>query len=137
MKNIILAGLLTFSLNKGIAQPNTKETEISTTIEVMPEFPGGQEGLYQYLSENVKYPDSAVKYGIEAMVKVRFLILEDGSIDSVKTKQQFGYGLNQEAERVVASMPKWKPGRNGDMPVRVYFQVPIKFTLAKESLKDK
>lgn len=134
MKHIFFLSVLLISFNNLWAQSSSNATA-SKTIEVMPEFPGGQEGLYKYLSENVHYPDSAIKYGKEAMVKVKFLILEDGSIDSVQTKQQFGYGLNKEAERVVAAMPKWKPGRNGEMPVRVYFQVPIKFSLSEDDKK--
>lgn len=134
MKHIYFLSVLLISFNNLWAQ-SSNNTATSKTIEVMPEFPGGQEALYAYLSENVRYPDSAIKHGKEAMVKVKFLILEDGSIDSVQTKQQFGYGLNKEAERVVAAMPRWKPGRNGEMPVRVYFQVPIKFSLSEDDKK--
>lgn len=136
MKKFILLSALCFGTATLWAQnSNNAEAAAPKHVEIMPEFPGGSEALYKYLSDNIQYPDSAVKYGKEAMVKVKFLILEDGSIDSVQTKKQFGYGLNEEAERVVAAMPHWKPGRNGDNPVRVYFQVPIKFTLSEEDKK--
>lgn len=103
-------------------------------VEQMPEFPGGEQALSQYIMSSVHYPDSAAYFGKEATVKVSFLIDEYGTIDSVYTKEQFGYGLNTEAERVVASMPPWKPALTNGVPVRVYFQLPIKFVLQNDSV---
>jgi TonB family protein len=137
MKILLMLFVFGFAYHVSFAQIEDKNPGATKNIEIMPEFPGGQEALYQYLSENVHYPDSAIKYKKEALVKVRFLILEDGSVDSVRTKEKFGFGLNEEAERVVKEMPKWIPGKNGDMPIRVYLQVPIKFTMSIDEKENR
>lgn len=102
----------------------------------MPEFIGGEQGLYKFIAENVRYPDSATKYGIEGLVKVKFIVDEKGHIISATTMNtSFGYGLEEEAVRVVKMMPRWKPGKNNGKPVKVYFQIPIRFVLPKEEEK--
>ena len=120
-----------------IACKSSKNRTIYKVMDQAPEFPGGDSALYQYIATSVRYPDSATYFGKEATVKVKFMIDEYGSIDSVSTKEQFGYGLNKEAERVVKNMPPWKPGRNNDHPVKVYFQIPIKFVLADKDRANK
>lgn len=114
----------------------SKNKFIFKVVEQMPEFPGGEQAMYQYIAASVRYPDSATYFGKEATVRVKFMIDEYGSIDSVSTVQQFGYGLNREAERVVKNMPPWKPAMNNGLPVKVYFQIPIKFVLADDTLKQ-
>jgi TonB family protein len=126
------------NLNEPPAPVDPKSIDISKrtifkVVEQMPEYPGGEQALYKYLSETISYPDTATQKGIEGLVKVKFVVDEYGSIDDVKTTNiPFGYGLEEEAMRVIKMMPPWKPGKNDGKPVKVYFQIPIRFVLPKE-----
>ena len=106
-----------------------EEPEIFTIVEEMPGFPGGDEKLFKYLGENIKYPAMAKDAGIKGVVYVTFVVKEDGSIDGVKVLRGIGGGCDEEAMRVVKSMPKWKPGKQRGKNVRVQYNLPIRFTL--------
>lgn len=93
------------------------------------EFPGGDVARIQFLSKNLRYPVQAKEYGIEGRVLVRFVVNEDGSISDIEALQTPGGGLGTEAIRIVKVMPKWKPGIYMDEIVKVYFTLPIMFSL--------
>ncbi len=97
--------------------------------EVMPEFPGGLSALYEFLKDNVNYPDFAKQVGIQGTVYLCFVIEKDGFISNVEILRGIGGRCDEEAVRVVKSMPPWKPGRQMGRPVRVAYKLPIKFTL--------
>ena len=99
------------------------------SVEVKPEYPGGSKGLTKYLKDNVKYPQDAKENGIQGTVVVVFIVNEDGTVSDAKIKKGIGGGCDQEALRVVNEMRKWKPGKQGGVPVRVYQQIPIAFKL--------
>ncbi|MCF6171582.1 MAG: energy transducer TonB [Bacteroidales bacterium] len=105
------------------------EEVIFQVVENQPEFPGGMSELYVFLQKNVKYPPIAKESGIQGRVFVNFVVEKDGSISNVKVLRGIGGGCDEEAIRVVKSMPKWKPGKQRGKPVRVSFNLPIKFTL--------
>lgn len=106
-----------------------KAPEIYKFVEQMPEFEGGEAALYKYLADHVHYPEKATNAGQQGTVRVRFVVNEDGSISNVEVQRPVGFGMDEEAKRVVQSMPRWKPGKNNGKPVKVYFTVPIKFVL--------
>lgn len=103
--------------------------KIEVFVEQQPEFPGGQEQLYQYLRDHLKYPEPAANAGQQGKVQVKFVVNEDGSISNITALRGFGYGSEQEAIRVVSSMPRWKPGRNNGIAVKVWFNLPINFVM--------
>ena len=105
------------------------EKEIFTVVEEQPTYPGGTEEMYRFLQENIKYPEEAKELGIQGRVFVTFVVEEDGSISNVKVLRGIGGGCDAEAIRVVKSMPKWIPGKQRGVPVRVQFNLPVKFTL--------
>jgi protein TonB len=105
------------------------EAEIFTVVESMPEFPGGMGELMKYLAENIKYPPLAKESGIQGRVFINFVVEPDGSISNVKVLRGIGGGCDEEAVRVVAKMPKWKAGMQRGKPVRVSYNLPVKFTL--------
>lgn len=116
---------------------STAEKQVFTVVEVMPQFPGGEEGRIKYLKENVNYPEAARKQGIEGTVFVTFVVEKDGSVTNARVLRGIGGGCDEEALRVVSAMPNWKPGMQRGKPVRVQFNVPIKFNLNKEKeVKD-
>ena len=106
-----------------------EETPIFTVVEVMPEYPGGQDAMYAYLGENIKYPDSAKMNNINGRVFVTFVIEKDGGVTNVELLRGIGGGCDKEAMRVVSEMPNWKPGKQRGQAVRVQYNLPIKFTL--------
>jgi len=111
--------------------PIEKEEEVAfVTVEEMPEFPGGQQALFKFLSENVKYPAEAYANGIQGRVICQFVVNKDGSIVDVKVVRSGGDpSLDKEAVRVIQSMPKWKPGKQRGKYVRVKYTVPVNFKI--------
>jgi len=105
------------------------EAPIFTVVESMPEFPGGQPKLYTYLGEHIKYPVMAKESGIQGKVFVTFVVETDGSITDVRLLRGIGGGCDEEAIRVVQSMPNWRPGKQRGKPVRVQYNLPVRFTL--------
>jgi periplasmic protein TonB len=105
--------------------PNT----IFVAVEQMPEFPGGNRVLFEYLSKNVKYPRLAQEIGIRGTVYVSFVVEPDGSISNVKVLRGIGGGCDEEALRLFSNMPRWQPGMQSGRPVRVSFSASITFRL--------
>lgn len=106
-------------------------TEPYTYVEFMPAFPGGEEALAKFLRKNLNYPRMAQENDIEGKVFVQFVINPEGKISEVTTVGPHrGGGLDEEAVRVVKSMPNWKPGKQNGQPVSVRYNLPIGFTLA-------
>ena len=105
------------------------EEQIFTVVENEPEFPGGMDALYKYLSQNIKYPQLARENGITGKVYVTFVVEKDGSIANPKILRDIGGGCGAEAIRVVKAMPKWSPGKQRGKAVRVQFNLPVNFNL--------
>jgi protein TonB len=95
----------------------------------MPEFPGGEKEMMNYLHKNTRYPTAARENGIEGTVMLEFVVNEDGSISGLKALRQVSGGCTEEAMRVVKSMPKWKAGMQNGNAVKVYFRLPVTFKL--------
>ncbi len=108
---------------------DVQQQEIFMVVEQMPSFPGGMGALMTYLATHIKYPALAKESGIQGRVFINFVVEPDGSIDHVKVLRGIGGGCDEEAVRVVKSMPKWIPGKQRGKPVRVSFNLPVKFTL--------
>jgi protein TonB len=107
--------------------------EVRTFVEIMPEFPGGEEALFKYLRKNLMYPHMAQENGIGGTIYVQFVVSRDGSISDVKTVGAAkGAGLEEEAMRVVRKMPGWKPGKQNGKAVAVLYNLPIKFQLENQ-----
>jgi TonB family protein len=92
-----------------------------TDVEVIPEFPGKEDGLKTFLSAKLRYPDIAAENNIQGTVIVRFIVMKDGSIDDIKIVQPLDPACDREVIRLVKSMPKWTPGMQKGVPVAVWF----------------
>lgn len=103
--------------------------EVFTVTEQLPEFSGGEKAMYKYLSDNIKYPESAAKHKIEGSVMVQFVVAKDGSVRDVKVLRGVNAELDAEAIRVVESMPKWNPGMQRGKAVNVKYVLPVFFRL--------
>lgn len=108
------------------------EEEIFTVVETQPQFPGGEDSLYNFIYSNLRYPQVAKDNAIEGRVFLTFVVEKDGSITNVKIKRDIGGGCGHEAKRVVEMMPKWIPGKQNGKPVKVQFNLPIIFKLKDE-----
>jgi len=112
-----------------VEEEDVQEQHIFTVVEDKPSFPGGEGALMKFLSAHIDYPALAKESGIQGRVFINFVVEPDGSIDHVKVLRGIGGGCDEEAVRVVKSMPKWIPGKQRGKPVRVSFNLPVKFTL--------
>ncbi|MDP2337821.1 MAG: M56 family metallopeptidase [Bacteroidota bacterium] len=110
-------------------KPAQIQEEVYHIVEQMPEYPGGQAELRNFIGNSVKYPLDAMQGKIQGKVFVTFVIGKDGSVKDVKIVRGVDPLLDTEALRVVKSMPKWTPGKQGGKEVAVQYTVPINFKL--------
>ncbi|MFN5318329.1 MAG: energy transducer TonB [Bacteroidia bacterium] len=146
MRYLIVLLICFYSGTSIQAQAPDSEGQIFVIVEKMPEFKGGEENLIAFLKANTTYPKSARENGISGTVYITFVVEGDGEISNIKVLktnfntvfaepfdehalQILGFGLTEEALRVVSLMPKWEPGRQDGKPIRVQYTLPIKFTL--------
>lgn len=115
---------------KPVPQKGKDQDEVVfEVVEQMPDFPGGMQALMEYLSKNVKYPVKAYENKTQGRVIVSFVVKKDGSISNTEIIRSVDQYLDKEAERVIAAMPKWKPGKQRGQAVNVRFTVPVMFKL--------
>ena len=131
-KFIIMALMAVFGLTTVSAQKTVvakKNQKVFDVVEQMPEYPGGQAALFEYLSKNIKYPADAEKKKVEGKVFVTFVVDTDGKITEVSLLRKVFPSLDAEAIRVISAMPNWIPGKQKGQAVRVKYTVPIMFRL--------
>ena len=130
---LLILGFSLLSCKSTSEQPNKPEREnVFVTYEEPPKYPGGNEACFKFIEENIKYPAEAIAQKLEGRVIVQFIIDRDGSIIEPKVYRGVNPLLDQEAIRVVSSMPKWIPGKSKSKVIRSRFTLPVTF-----SLKDK
>ncbi|MBQ5957753.1 MAG: energy transducer TonB [Bacteroidales bacterium] len=124
--------------NKQSTQPATKtasqpvigkDDEVYQIAENMPKFPGEDQKMWEFISHNIQYPQEALEKRIQGRVFVGFIVEPDGSLSDVKVLRSLGGGCDEEAMRVIKSMPKWEPGKQRGQAVRVSYQIPVDFRL--------
>jgi protein TonB len=125
----VLAILFTINTTAMAQNKKTSNDKVFEKVEDMPEFPGGEQAMMDFVSKNVVYPKEAQEKGISGRVMVSFIVEKDGSVNEVKIVRGIGGGCDEEAVRVVKAMPKWKPGKEKGKPVRVSYIMPIFFKL--------
>lgn len=138
-KVVLLLSVVVLILSIGCAQQNPEtitdsgKTAIADSFlregEIMPEFPGGEPAMKDYIANNVKYPARAIEDNIVGRVLVEFVVTSTGSIRDVKVVNKVDPLLAKAAIKVIKGMPKWKPGIQDGKPVNVRFVVPINFNL--------
>lgn len=130
MKNIFFLILAFFSFQIVSAQNVANDNNLysGSGLDVKPEFPGGVEAFYKFISTNYKTPNVSKLAG---KVFVSFVIEKDGSLTDIKVIRDIGNGTGEEAIRVLKESPKWIPGEQNGKKVRVLFSIPIKIELSK------
>jgi protein TonB len=114
---------------KIVDAPKKEEAQVFTYVEEMPTFPGGDDALYSFISKQIQYPEIAKRAGVEGKVYIQFVVRTDGKVSDVTVVKGIGAGCDEEAMKVVKSMPNWKPGRQNGHPVNVRISVPIVYKL--------
>jgi len=127
MSLMAMLGLTTVNAQKTVVAQ--KNQQVFDVVEQMPEYPGGMQALFEYLGQNLKYPEDAKEQKIEGRVIAIFVVETDGSISNVEVVKPVFPSLDAEAVRVLSGMPKWKPGMQSGKVVRVKYTVPINFSL--------
>ncbi|WP_321333557.1 M56 family metallopeptidase [uncultured Bacteroides sp.] len=117
---------------KDSLKKDSEESPVFMVVEQMPEYPGGQKALMTFLSQNIKYPAIAKDRKIQGRVIAQFVVDKDGSVSEPHVIRSISPELDTEALRVIAMMPKWKPGRQKGQEVRVKYTLPINFNLNTE-----
>ena len=112
-----------------VVEPEVPEGYIFVAADVMPEFPGGLSEMFRYIGESLNYPELAKQTDISGTVSLTFVVEPDGSITNVTLLRGIGGGCDEEAIRVIKSMPKWNPGLQRGEPVRVRFSIPVTYRL--------
>ena len=100
-------------------------------VPVVPKFNGGADGLAKWIQEHIQYPANAAKAKIEGRVIVEFIIDKNGAVTATKVVRGINDSLNNEALRVVKSLPRWTPGYANGKPVKTRYTYPVMFRLAK------
>lgn len=133
MKRIFLmaiaACMMTLGAQAQVQKGNTAPQDVFDVVEEMPQYPGGMQAMLSFLQENITYPKDAQEKKISGRVLVTFVVEKDGSISNVETVKSVFPSLDEEAVRIVKSMPNWKPGKQNGKVVRVKYTLPISFSL--------
>lgn len=133
----LIAALLTLGMwaqGTTTSAPDTTNAlpEPLIVVEELPEYPGGQQAMMTYIANAIDYPEEAIEKNVEGVVYIHFVVERDGTIGDVTVFRGIGGGCDQEAMRVVRSMPSWQPGRQDGEVVRTKFNLPIRFKLDQE-----
>lgn len=116
-------------LKQVITQGTPEPDKVFDMVEQMPQFPGGQAAMMQYIGKNINYPPIAQENGTQGRVTCQFIIGVDGSVRDVKVLRGVDPYLDKEAIRVIQTMPKWIPGKQNGKAVSVKYTIPVVFRL--------
>jgi len=103
--------------------------QVFTIVEQQAEFKGGMKKFLEYVGKKMKYPNMAMRIGVEGKVFVQFVVERDGTITNVQAIRGIGAGCDEEAMKVIRESPKWNPGKQRGRAVRVKVIIPITFRL--------
>ena len=144
---LIVAMLLTMSAT--LSAQNTKRnhhqlpvkaeersSEVCTIPEQLPVFPGGEHTLLAYVAQHLKYPAQAIRDRVQGIVQLRFVVLENGRIGDVQIIKSLESHCDAEAKRVVKSLPRFIPGKQGGKAVRVWYTLPIRFMIPEKTTEE-
>ena len=125
---IALLFALSFTANAQ-STGNQGTEDVLVVAEEMPSFPGGQVALMNYIYKNIRYPQEAVDKGLQGKVTVRFVVNKDGSINQASVVRGVDPSLDNAVLNVLKALPKFIPGKQGGVPVSVWYALPISFKL--------
>jgi TonB family protein len=104
-------------------------SEVFVVVEEMPQFPGGEKALFDFIYANLQYPENAKKNKTQGRVILRFCVNYLGGTEQVSLLKGVDPELDKEAIRIIKLLPKWQPGKQGGFPVNVWYSLPVTFQL--------
>jgi len=111
---------------------NANDNRISEKTNVkQPQFPGGIEKFYMFVGQNFRMPEEFSKQKLEGKLFVEFMVEKDGSLSEFKIVKDLGYGVGDEAVRVLKLSPKWIPATENGQAVRILYSLPITLQASK------
>ena len=120
-----------------VEMPKRSEDEIFKSVEQMPQFPGGEAALMEHLDSHIQYPPEAAKQGIQGKVIVQFVVDKTGKVGEVKVVRSVNKALDDEAVRLIKTLPKFYPGRQNGQAIAVWYTVPVTFKLQDKQEPEK
>lgn len=126
-KLFLIVFFMAFVSVNAYSQSKEQDDAVYSMVSEQPSFPGGMQEMKKFISENRKYPAEAKAKDIHGKVIVAFVVERDGSLGDVKIRRGIGYGCDEEAVRLIKSMPKWTPGKQNGKAVRVSMMLPVSF----------
>ena len=119
------------AVNKSAYRENYQDNgQVYAVAEQMPEYPGGKEAMFQYIKDNLHYPQSVKDDGIQGRAICQFVVNTDGTICCAEIAKSTGNALlDYEAIRLIKNMPAWTPGMQNGQPIRVKYVMPINFKI--------
>ena len=113
-----------------------RSSEVCTIPEQLPVFPGGEHTLLAYVAQHLKYPEQAIRDSVQGGVQLRFVVLENGRVGQVQIIKSLESHCDAEAKRVVRSLPRFIPGKQGGKAVRVLYPLPIRFMIPEKTTEE-
>ena len=113
-----------------------RSPQVCTIPEQLPFFPGGESALLAYVAQHLKYPAQAIRDRVQGIVQLRFVVLENGRIGDVQIIKSLEPHCDAEAKRVVKTLPRFIPGKQGGKAVRVWYTIPIRFMIPEKTTKE-
>ena len=138
--SVVLTSLSAIASNRGaysLARDSVGGDIIFVDYEQQPQFPGGETALLKYLQENIKYPPKALKDSIQGRVVVQFVVDKAGKVGEVKVVRSVNKDLDDEAVRLIKTLPKFYPGRQNGQAIAVWYTVPVTFKLQDKQEPEK
>lgn len=122
----------TTAIDSNSTAQETGDTEVFNfqSMTNPPTYPGGMDSFYKQIASNLSYPKEAAEKKIEGSVLMSFIVEKDGTVSEVKVTRKLGFGLDEEAIKAVKTSKKWNPGTQDGRPVRVKYNIPVKFSLS-------
>ena len=138
--SVVMTNLSAIASNRGtygLARDSVGGEVVFVDYEQQPQFPGGETALLKYLQENIKYPPKALKDSIQGRVVVQFVVDKAGSVGEVKVVRSVNKDLDDEAVRLIKTLPKFYPGRQNGQAVAVWYTLPVTFKLQDKQEQEK
>ena len=128
-----LGGLVAdFSLIDSNKRTEIDSDKVFSSVEEMPKFPGGDEALLKYVGMHLNYPKEALRNNVQGKCILKFVVTKIGTIGKIKIVRSLSQECDEEAKRVVRTLPEFFPGRQNGRPVNVWYTLPVNVRLSKE-----
>lgn len=130
MKKLVLLSFFMLLFGAVSAQSDSTSTAVTDSVPkedviTLPEFEGGIEKMYEYISQNFEYPDEAKKRSVNGKLEVEFTVERSGDITYVSILKGLDYSIDDEVLRLLKAMPRWTPATKNGVPVRYKVSMPI------------